>query len=62
MSTVYEMDVSLADIELAQKHGFDPTAPIVPSMSGIPVSTGMTPEEYDATIDLLMRAAKEAVV
>jgi hypothetical protein len=60
--TAYKLQLSDETIELAKKHGFDPTADIVPSAVGLPVSTGLTQEEYDEAVDTVLAASKKAVV
>lgn len=58
--TTYDLQLPDDIIELAKKRGFDPTADIVPSAVGLPVSTGMTQEEYDQTVDEVLGIAVPA--
>jgi hypothetical protein len=60
--TPYELDIDRAAVEVARARGFDPKAPIVPSAVGVPVSTGLSPAEYDDAVSSLIAASKFAVL
>jgi hypothetical protein len=55
--TAYRLRLPDSLIELAEGDGFVRTADIVPSAVGLPVSTGMTQEEYDATVETVLDLA-----
>jgi len=57
MKAVYHLRIPESIIELAKESGFSPAADVVPSAIGLPVSTGMSQEEYDKTVELVLDLA-----
>jgi hypothetical protein len=55
--TAYDLRIPKSLMELAQKDGFVLTADVVPSAVGLPVSTGMSQEEYDETVERVLDLA-----
>lgn len=60
--TPYRVDIAQSTMELAKSHGFDEAAVVVPSAVGLPVSTGLSPDDYDAAVTELLSASKKARV
>lgn len=55
--TAYDLRIPKSLLELAKKDGFVETADVVPSAIGVPVSTGLSQEEYDAAIERVLDLA-----
>lgn len=53
----YRLRIPTRLMELAEKDGFVRTADVVPSAVGLPVSTGLSQEEYDATVEQMLDLA-----
>jgi hypothetical protein len=43
----YDLQLAPSTLAAARRDGFDRTADIVPSALGVPVSTGLSPKEYE---------------
>ena len=57
----YDMELSPEVIKLARRHGFSPSASVIPSQLGRTVATGLTQAEYDQAVDSMLAASREAV-
>lgn len=53
----YDLHLAPSTVDAARRDGFDPKADIVPSALGVPVSTGMAPDEYEAYVERLLDIA-----
>lgn len=46
----YDLHLDERTLAEARRDGFDPRADIVPSALGVPESTGLSPDEYNAEV------------
>jgi hypothetical protein len=58
----HELRITAATLELAKKHGFSPTAPVVPSVLGVAVPTGLTQQEFDGAVDSMLEASQRDII
>jgi hypothetical protein len=53
----YDLQLAPSTVAAARRDGFDPTADVVPSALGVPVSTGLSPEDYEDYVERLLDIA-----
>lgn len=57
--TPYDLNLDEGTIAEARRDGFDPGADVVPSAVGIPESTGLSPEDYEAEVEHALRLVQD---